>query len=40
LVDKLVEDYGGIMLLEELTMEVGSELTERIVKRNGIQASP
>ena len=29
LVDKLVEDYWGIMPLEELTTEVSSELTER-----------
>jgi len=35
LVDKLVEDYWGIMPLEELTTEVSSELTERMVKRNG-----
>jgi len=34
LVDKLVEDYRGIMPLEELTTEVSSELTERMVKRN------
>jgi len=35
LVDKLVEDYWSIMPLEELTTEVSSELTERMVKRNG-----
>jgi len=35
LVDKLVEDYWGIMPLEEQTTEVSSELTERMVKRNG-----
>jgi len=34
LVDKLVEDYRGIIPLEELTMEVSSGLTERMVKRN------
>ena len=39
LVDKLVEDYWGIMPLEQQTTEVSSELTERMVKRNGIAGS-
>ena len=33
--DKLVKDYWGIMPLEEQTTEVSSELTGRMVKRNG-----